>query len=56
MINVKGMSNNECYMEYPDGIIKLVLVRPSRNDIDVIRILTHTETKKLRTQLHIQEP
>ena len=48
MINVKELSTNQCYLEYPNGSIKLVTVVHSTTDIDVIRKLTATEATHLR--------
>jgi len=51
MINVKELSTNQCYLEYPNGVIKLAVVRPSR-DFNVIRELTPVEATHLRRRLH----
>ena len=48
MINVKELSTNQCYLEYPDGSIKLITVAHSARDIDVIRELTSIEATHLR--------
>jgi hypothetical protein len=51
MINVKELSSNQCYLEYPNGTIKLVTVLHASRDIDVIRELSLTEATLLREQL-----
>lgn len=48
MINVKELSTNQCYLEYPNGSIKLITVVPSTRDINVIRELTSIEASHLR--------
>lgn len=52
MINVKELSTNQCYLEYPNGSIKLISVVHSSRDIDVIRELTSTEATHLRKRFH----
>jgi hypothetical protein len=52
MINVKELSTNQCYLEYPNGSIKLITVVHSTRDIDVIRELTSTEATHLRRRFH----
>lgn len=48
MINVKELSINQCYLEYPNGSIQLIPVVLSTRDIDVIRELSSTEGNHLR--------
>jgi len=52
MINVKELSTNECYLEYPNGSIKLITVVHSTRDIDVVRELSLTEATLLRRRFH----
>lgn len=52
MINVKELSTNQCYLEYPNGSIKLITVVHSSRDIDVIRELTSIEATSLRKRFH----
>lgn len=52
MINVKELETNQCYLEYPNGIIKLVNVIHSTRDMNVLKELTSTEANKLRKQLN----
>ena len=52
MINVKELSTNQCYLEYPNGSIKLITVVHSSRDIDVVRELTSTEASHLRKRFH----
>jgi len=48
MINVKELSTDECYLEYPDGSIKLITVVHSTTNMNVIRELTLDEATQLR--------
>ena len=52
MINVKELSTNQCYLEYPNGSIMLITVVHSTRDLDVIRELTSTEANHLRRRFH----
>ncbi len=52
MINVKELSTDQCYLEYPDGVIKLITIVHSTRDIDVVRELTLTEANNLRRRFH----
>jgi len=51
MINVKELSTNQCYLEYPDGSIKLMAVSEA-SEMNVVRELSTTEANKLRHKLH----
>ena len=51
MINVTDLATNECYLEYPDGSIKLVTVVHATRNLDVIKELTPIEANRLRTKL-----
>jgi hypothetical protein len=52
MINTEELASNECYLEYPDGSIKLIAIMHAANDINVIRELTKREAEKLRNRFH----
>lgn len=52
MINVKELATNQCYLEYPNGSIKLITVAHSTQDLDVVRELTATEAQHLRLRFH----
>ena len=52
MINAKELATNQCYLEYPNGSIKLITVIHSTKDIDVVRELTLREANDLRTRFH----
>lgn len=52
MINVKELSSNQCYLEYPNGLIKLVSTVSSTRDITIIRELDSSDANKLRKRLN----
>jgi hypothetical protein len=52
MINVKELPTNECYLEYPNGSIKLITVVHSTRNIDIVRELSPTEATLLRRRFH----
>lgn len=52
MINVKELDSDKCYLEYPNGSIKLVTVIHSTRDINVISELSSTDANKLRRRLN----
>ncbi len=52
MINVKDLSTNQCYLEYPNGSIKLISVLPSSRDLEVIRELDSFEANTLRQRFN----
>lgn len=54
MINVKELSTDQCYLEYPDGSIKLVSIGQSSSAVNVIRELSSIDSEKLRHRFHLQ--
>lgn len=53
MINVKELSSNQCYLEYPDGVIKLVSVVSSSREMNVLKELNPSEANSLRKRLNL---
>lgn len=53
MINVKGMEERLCYMEYPDGSIHLVKQSVDGNDFETLDILDTSEAIKLRRRFNL---
>jgi hypothetical protein len=51
MINVNHLQNDECYLEFPDGIIKLA--RTGVQDFIILRDLDSDETTFLRNKLSL---
>ncbi|MFZ6024714.1 MAG: hypothetical protein ACOYVG_09730 [Bacteroidota bacterium] len=52
MINVKELSTDQCYLEYPNGSIKLISVAHSSRDFAVIRELSNIEATRLRSRFN----
>lgn len=52
MINVEELASNQCYLEYPDGIIKLVSIISSTRDINVVKELNTSDANNLRKRLN----
>lgn len=52
MINVKELSSNQCYLEYPNGVIKLVSIISATRDINVIKELNTSDANNLRKRLN----
>ena len=50
MINSKELLSNQCYLEYPNGAIKLVTFTKASRDFNVIRELSITEANTLRSR------
>lgn len=48
MINSNELQGNQCYLEYPNGIIKLVSVTYPAKDFNIIRELSAIEANQLR--------
>lgn len=53
MINSKDLPGNQCYLEFPDGLIKLVVVQKSAKDFTEIRILSFEEVETLRAKYNL---
>ena len=48
MINSKDLPTDQCYLEFPDGSIKLVQLKNSAKDFTVLRTLSTDEEQKIR--------
>jgi hypothetical protein len=48
MINSKDLEINQCYLEFPDGMIQLVYLKNAAKEFTVVRTLSHAEEKSLR--------
>jgi hypothetical protein len=53
MINSADLPVGVCYLEYPDGVIKLASLSSTRRDIDIIRDLDEAEVFNLRRKLNL---
>ena len=48
MINSQDLPTDQCYLEFPEGTIKLVQLKQSAKDFTVLRILSAEEEQKIR--------
>jgi hypothetical protein len=48
MINSNELPSNQCYLEYPNGEIKLVALSSSTRDFTILRELTLIESGSIR--------
>ena len=55
MINVQELDSNQCYLEYPNGIIKLVSVVSATKDIYVLKELKPLDAINLRKRFKFSE-
>ena len=53
MINVKELSTNQCYLEYPNGEIVLVSIKKSARDFTIIRHLSQSEENSIRLRFNL---
>jgi len=51
MINVEGLPKGQCYIEYPDGEIQLVVLQDGQNDFTLIKELSLPEAELLKKQV-----
>jgi len=50
MINSKDLKPYQCYLEYPDGSIQLVLLKSGAKEFTVIQTLSPSEELSLRSR------
>jgi hypothetical protein len=50
MINSTDLESRQCYLEYPDGSIKLVFLKQGAREFTEIRTLSPSEELSLRTK------
>jgi hypothetical protein len=53
MINSKELPGNQCYLEYPNGIIKLVKLLQGEMDFTVLQVLSPNESTEVRRKFHL---
>jgi len=54
MINANYLDDNECYLEFPEGIINLVSYHKGAKDFTVIRELDEDECTSLREKFDLE--
>jgi len=55
MINVKELPSTQCYLEYPNGYIKLVTIGEDKYDFEVIKELTLSQSNVIRKKYKIDK-
>jgi hypothetical protein len=55
MINSKDLPKRQSYLEYPDGVIKLVTLSTSGTEFITIRVLSKIESAALRRKFDLAE-
>ena len=53
MIYSKDLPTNHCYLEYPDGVIRIVTVSKNNRDLAVIRDLSPNEIGNIRAKYNL---
>ena len=53
MINTNDLPSTQCYMEYPDGLIKIVTIGKDKMDFTVISELTLQQSNNIRKKYKI---
>jgi len=53
MINSGELPNDQCYLEYPNGTIKLVKISKSTHDFIMIKELSQKESASIRHKYHL---
>ncbi len=55
MINTHVLPSDQCYLEYPNGTIKIVTINRSINDFKVISELSLEESNLLRKKFRLSQ-
>lgn len=53
MINTKTLPSNQCYLEYPDGSIALVVLSRKDNDFKIITKYSNEEGTLIRKEFNL---
>jgi len=55
MINTKDLPGNQCYLEYPNGSIKLVAISKSAKEFTLIKQLSLSEESTIRNRFNLKK-
>jgi len=55
MINSKDLPKRQSYLEYPDGVIKLVALSETSMEFVIIKVLTKKESESIRQKFDLTE-
>lgn len=53
MINSRELPGEQCYLEYPNGITKLVRISRSTHDFVMIKEFSQKESSSIRHKFHL---
>ena len=53
MVYSKDLPTNQCYLEYPDGLIRIVTTSKNNRDIAVVRDLSASEISNIRAKYNL---
>lgn len=53
MINSRELPNEQCYLEYPTGIIKLAQMSASKKDFIILKEFSQKESSSIRNKFHL---
>lgn len=53
MVNSADLPVGQCYLEFPDGSIKIATKSISLRDFTIVRVLTPTEKERVRSKYHL---
>ena len=54
MINLNSLPSNHCYLEYPNGIIKLAVCESGAKNFSILRELENEESSDLRKKFDLE--
>jgi len=53
MINSRELPAEQCYFEYPDGVIRLVKISTDKTDFVVLKEYSKKESSTIRNKFHL---
>lgn len=53
MINSRDLPSNQCYLEYPNGSIKLATISGNKREFTILKELSVTESHTIRHKYHL---
>jgi len=54
MINLNSLPDDHCYLEFPDGTIRLAIYELGANDFTIVRELESDESSALRKKFDLE--
>ena len=56
MINSDDLESNQCYLEFPDGTIKLVFLATGAREFTTVKALSSIDARSLRVKEGLPQP